>query len=237
MARRAILALILGITLAGRAMGFDLSFPSLQSDTESSALTLFCNGESDQEITCQGYSVFVKGPDLARIETQKAESLRDISKELAPEVLKRSCPEPEFFKTPPKKPDNSGAEEFLRAYELLCTERSEAAAKALLEVASRNEASTCKISAVPVGPVTLYKVNETTWANRPEPWGVCNVITSMILEVDEKHKLLGTWRQTRTYSDKDSEFCKAVETGRTVVWSWNSKRTFELGCKFIEYGL
>lgn len=226
--------LLLGGVLSSEVQAFSLIAQDLESKTEGSSLSIECAGQDDSVINCQSVQIFVRQPDIKRAEESRASALSSIKEAL--EALSKTCAElPKAKETKEYKNANSLEKEILTRYEALCADKSEKSYRDFVDYIFDREASTCSISSFKNDGMTLYKVNESTWANKPEPTGMCDAITSMILKADPKSKWLLTYKQVRSHVNSESEQCKHFDSNQIVEWSWNVSRTRELGCKYFEF--
>lgn len=221
-----------------RSEPFYLAGYYLGSESESSRLNINCQGESDAKITCSFLQVTLGLPDAAKIEASRAARYAEFSSSLKEKSFQSTCKEVEAHQASPKMASlPQSAKELVEDLLRVCREQTEASFRTFVDHQIANELVTCKVSLYDGTEVELYKVNATTWANRPKPEGMCDSVTSMILQRESAESNLLTWKQVRTYIDRSNEFCKKFETDKPTVWSWKGTDTVEANCKFIKFGL
>ena len=222
-------------------------FSHLTSPSENSALSGQCSGDtSSMEIDCH----FVQTRIRYKLDPKELpKRIKDMEDELkrAKKDLSQISICGELTDKEKREEVNRKLKEFqysapltyARGQELLsiCSKPSYESIVSLIKRSAVDEVRTCKISSDPAfESIHLKKIGANKWLGTAGPGGLCNVVTTWTLEHEPNNNLLWTYTQIRVHADQTNEFCKALEIGKPLVYSWKYK-PLEMRCDFIEFGM
>ncbi|QTH72034.1 hypothetical protein [Pseudoalteromonas xiamenensis] len=135
-----------------------------------------------------------------------------------------------------KKPDIA-ARDFDK-YKSFCKNPSYAALVDVISLTIRKDARTCKVMERDLGNFTFKQVNENKFVSTNEPSGECGTVTIMSLEREPQYQSLWNFDQVRHYTNLESESCKELDkVNESLSFSWRGRKTIQMNCDYIEFGL
>lgn len=216
-------------------------FFGLYSGTEiNSSLTMTCDGSPPYErMTCIFISVSVRKPTKKEAE----ETLRELDSFL--DGLSPS----DFAEKRAKSCSDGAIESAVRQFESIKTEYPAMAGMAEAQLAlcackdvscyrSRMrkalvlEQDVCSVTA-DTFQVAFQRVGrDRKWMNKPEPTGLCSMVTSIVIEESDGK---WTYRQNRLAVDQTSAFCKNFEPQQQQLFSSEILSPGVTGCRVVQF--
>lgn len=98
-----------------------------------------------------------------------------------------------------------------------------------------HEQNECTIHSTAV-TAQFEKVGERTWVSKYGPEGICQVVSVFTFEHEPSSTSLWTYTEQYTYMNRSAdEFCKAMPSSETSVYSWKSGNSVRLQCEEIRF--
>ena len=82
--------------------------------------------------------------------------------------------------------------------------------------------------------LTFQQTASNKWVSTQGPGNLCHIVRVSTLESEPGDAFLWTFTQTVASRDKESG-CESIELNKSIVYSWNAPRKFDLDCHAFEW--